>query len=257
MKRNSLVYFFLLMCLTPIMAQTIEYADEESSTEARLRVGANFQYNPVKGLSLSLEEEARMRNNFCTFDRLYSTFDISYKVNSYFKFGGTYSFIVLYQDGRKKTDYVPYWDLRHRAVAYATGSISFNRFTLSLRERFQATFRTDSLYNENEVVNPKMYLRTRLKLEYDFFSKPLKPYLSVEMFNPLNQTKYTNQWIDEMQYRLGLEWRLDAFNTLEFFYMFDHSFGNDVDVKSKKDKVIITPETEYNHIIGVFYSIRF
>jgi hypothetical protein len=77
------------------------------------------------------------------------------------------------------------------------------------------------------------------------------------MFNPLNQTKYTNQWIDEMQYRLGLEWRLDAFNTLEFFYMFDHSFGNDVDVKSKKDKVIITPETEYNHIIGVFYSIRF
>ena len=81
-------------------------------------------------------------------------------------------------------------------------------------------------------------LRSRLKLNYSFMNKHLKPYVSVEMYNPL-QNVNKNNWLSKMNYRAGLEWKIDSVNGLEFYYMFEHEVTKKVG----------------NHIVGVAYNL--
>ena len=69
-------------------------------------------------------------------------------------------------------------------------------------------------------------------------NKHLKPYVSVEMYNPL-QNVNKNNWLSKMNYRAGLEWKIDSVNGLEFYYMFEHEVTKKVG----------------NHIVGVAYNL--
>ncbi|MBP5318974.1 MAG: DUF2490 domain-containing protein [Paludibacteraceae bacterium] len=289
MKRFCLVLLALLPASALWAASADEVADirsEESSvSQVGLRTGVSLQYSPVRHLQLDLAEEVRVRNNFMTFDASYTAFEISYKVHPNIRFGAGYEFQLLYKDGKKSTDYVNFWQMRHRALANVTGSYKYMRWNFSLREQYQATFRTDlDAIGQLEKANPKMVLRSRFKVTYSFFSKPVKPFASVEMYNPLNQSAFVRDmmdsdlqvvrtgdanygktfrqlmrpsWIDKMQYRLGVEWRLDAHSTFEFFYLFEHTFDKDVDVKKGGARVVVSDERMYNHALGVFYQYRF
>lgn len=270
------VLLLVLMCLG-VLTLSAQDADvismpSVSVTDARLRLGAGFTYKIVKGLDLDLQEEVRLRNNMGRFDRSKTDIELSYKTCPYVKLGLGYTFSVLYKDGRKKTNYQNYWTFRHRVLANVMFMIPMGRWELSLRERFQAVFRTDTLYNLNEVVNPSMHLRTRVRLQYKAFSKPLKPYMYVEMYNPLNQPDYikenrywvdkclgTKSWryIDEVDARIGLQWRLTAGSSLDFYYQFEYVMNTDFDVKPVKEIIECTREFSYNHIVGISYNYQF
>ncbi|MBO4371243.1 MAG: DUF2490 domain-containing protein [Paludibacteraceae bacterium] len=290
-KRAFFFASLLLFSVIPIYAIDADEvtelrSDEISTSQAALRTGVSLQYSPVRHLQLDFSEDLRLRNNFTTFDASYTSAQISYKINSYLRIGAAYTFLCSYEDGKKSTRYENYWQFRHRAQAFVVGGYKFGQWRLTLREMYQATFRTDldTEVRQAEKVNPKMVLRSRLKLDYTFFSKPIKPFLSVEMHNPLNQTSYIKDmmnsdltvantadanygktfrelvrpsWLEKMQYRLGLEWRIDAHSTMEFFYMFEHTLGSDVDIKKDGARVVVTQEREYSHVIGVYYNYRF
>ena len=290
MKRLFFLLSALLLAMPALQASGVEdvtdlRSEESSTAQAGLRAGASLQYSPVRHLQLDLSEEVRLRDNFTRFDASYTALEISYKALPYLRFGLGYEFQLLYKDGKKSTNYEFFWQMRHRALANVTGSYKYMRWNFSLREQYQATFRTD-LDEEGllEKANPKMVLRSRFKVTYSFFSKPFKPYASVEMYNPLNHSSFVDDmfgsdltvtrtgdanpgktfrelmrpsWIDKMQYRLGVEWRLDAHSTLEFFYLFEHTFDKDVDVKKDGARVLVSDDRYYNHALGVFYQYRF
>lgn len=251
MRRIFCQTVVLLLLTMSAMAQTMVY-DREVSREAQGRIGASLEVPVARWFKVGVGQELRMKSNFTEFDRSSTELDLIFKPVRHLKLEADYMFLASYK--QKKNE----WVLRHRLNLIVGGYYSVGRWKMSLRERFQVTFRPDTTqYNTQEKIYPSMYLRTRFKVEYKCFSKPLKPYASVEMFNPLTQTQYTSMWIDEMQYRIGLEWRLSKSSTLDFFYMFDHGFGKDVDIKAKKNKVVITDDIEYNHIIGIFYNYCF
>lgn len=256
------------------MAESVELRDTETSQTGRVKAGINFKYKPVRGLSLGLSPEIYVdafnfddgvyKNN-TPLNRLNLNFDIGYKACKYFKVHAGYTLLAKYCGGNKKSDYNNYFELKHRVDVDATGILHYERWTFSLRERFRVTFRPDSsYYNPKEELFAAMELRTRFKVEYKCFSKPLKPFFYIEMDNPLNQNQYvyenlkvSDYWLRKMIYRIGLDWKLDGYSTLTFYYAFEHGKTYDVDLKSKGTRVILTPELQLTHQIGIYYTLEF
>ena len=211
----------LLLVISFLLVSACAWADDVFVQDFRTRASLSLNYKPIKEITLNWTEEARFKNNSSKFDRLYSGLGITYNAHKYFSMGAIYEFQVL----QKAKDH---FQLRHRAKFFVQPSVSFGRFGLSLREMPQMTY-SDGF---------DWQLRSRLKLNYSFMNKHLKPYISVEMYNPLKKN-VGKDWLSKMDYRAGLEWKIDSVNGLEFYYMFEH------EVTKKLG----------NHIVGVAYNL--
>ena len=211
----------LLLLISSILIVSNLFAQDVFVQDFRTRFSLSLNYKPIKEITLNWTEEARFKNNSSKFDRLYSGLGITYNAHKNFSMGAIYEFQVI-QKG------VDYFQLRHRVKFVVQPNVSFGRFNLSLREMPQMTY-TDYV---------DWTLRSRLRLNYSFMNKHLKPYVSVEMYNPL-QNVNKNNWLSKMNYRAGLEWKIDSVNGLEFYYMFEHEVTKKVG----------------NHIVGVAYNL--
>ncbi len=250
MKRFGIISIFLLF----VNFFTFSAEETVASSDVQFRVSGEIAKKVTRSLTLSLEEELRLKDNFSSFDRLYSTLQASYSFNPWLKAGASYSYLVI---SKEKYDQ-SYLDFRHRVSLDIEPSYIMGQFEFSLRERLQGTYRTDSV-NTEEKPNPALVLRSRLKLEYSFWSVPLKPYVAVEMFNPLNNPDClkdeSGAWLENMRYSAGFTYRFDARNWVEFYYMFEHATGKDVNIKSTE--TIIKTEIQDNHIFGLSYKYKF
>ena len=211
----------LLLLISSVLIVSNLFAQDVFVQDFRTRFSLSLNYKPIKEITLNWTEEARFKNNSSKFDRLYSGLGVTYNAHKNFSMGAIYEFQVI-QKG------VDYFQLRHRVKFVVQPNVSFGRFNLSLREMPQMTY-TDYV---------DWTLRSRLKLNYSFMNKHLKPYVSVEMYNPL-QNVNKNNWLSKMNYRAGLEWKIDSVNGLEFYYMFEHEVTKKVG----------------NHIVGVAYNL--
>ena len=213
-SRFLLVISFLLVSFNLL-------ADDVFVQDFRTRAKLSLNYKPIKEITLSWTEEAHFKNNSSSFDRLYSGLGVTYNAHKNFSMGAIYEFQAL----QKAKDH---FQLRHRAKFFVQPSVYFGRFGLSLREMPQMTYSSDIEWQ----------LRSRLKLNYSFTNKHLKPYVSVEMYNPLENVN-KNNWVTRVCYQTGLEWKIDSVNALEFYYMFEHEVTKKVG----------------NHIIGIAYNL--
>lgn len=225
MKNKILIIVYLFFgcaCLFPAGAQ------DEFGASLEVKVTKKI----VKGLQFSLEEEFRMRENLGETDRFSTTAELSYKVIDYLKVGGAYN-LIRYNHETKG------WETRHRYYFYATGSYRFNRFTLSLRERFQSTYRV-GVEETAKRANPKHYLRSRLGVEYDIRRSPFEPFLSVEFYHTLNDPQKNE--LDRVRYTAGCTYKLNKQHALELYYRYV-SYADD--------------EDNSKHLIGLGYSFKF
>lgn len=211
----------LLLLISFVLVASNLFAQDVFVQDFRTRFSLSLNYKPIKEITLNWSEEARFKNNSSKFDRLYSGLGITYNAHKNFSMGAIYEFQVLQKS-------VDHFQFRHRVKFVVQPNVSFGRFNLSLREMPQMTY-TDYV---------DWTLRSRLKLNYSFMNKHLKPYVSVEMYNPL-QNVNKNNWLSKMNYRAGLEWKIDSVNGLEFYYMFEHEVTKKVG----------------NHIVGVAYNL--
>ena len=210
-----------LLLISSILIVSNLFAQDVFVQDFRTRFSLSLNYKPIKEITLNWTEEARFKNNSSKFDRLYSGLGITYNAHKNFSMGAIYEFQVLQKS-------VDHFQFRHRVKFVVQPNVSFGRFNLSLREMPQMTY-TDYV---------DWTLRSRLKLNYSFMNKHLKPYISVEMYNPLKKN-VGKDWLSKMNYRAGLEWKIDSVNGLEFYYMFEH------EVTKKLG----------NHIVGVAYNL--
>lgn len=210
-----------LLLISSILIVSNLFAQDVFVQDFRTRFSLSLNYKPIKEITLNWTEEARFKNNSSKFDRLYSGLGITYNAHKNFSMGAIYEFQVLQKS-------VDHFQFRHRVKFVVQPNVSFGRFNLSLREMPQMTY-TDYV---------DWTLRSRLKLNYSFMNKHLKPYISVEMYNPLKKN-VGKDWLSKMNYRAGLEWKIDSVNGLEFYYMFEHEVTKKVG----------------NHIVGVAYNL--
>ncbi|MCR5129873.1 MAG: DUF2490 domain-containing protein [Prevotella sp.] len=219
--------------------------------------------------SAGFEAEMRTRDNVGNFDRWSAGLDLEYKIMRGLKISGGYSFlydnnerISYYEEGDGKVEKEEvsvgdpkkmgqYWGARHRFNVSLTGQVKFGDLEVSLRERWQYTYRPEytvderwSFYNEEWDGEEHVYkgkgknvLRSRLQLEYKLRSLGLTPFASAEMYNAWS--------VQKMRYTVGTDWKLSKQHVFSLYYRYDNVRNDDYDNEPNR------------HVIGVGYKFKF
>ncbi len=197
---------------------------------------------------------ARSRNNSKEMDRYSVGVGTDYKLNRYVKFSAAYNFLydhrggteTYHKDGTVNKITPSYWWPRHRFQTAVTGSYSFGRLGISLREMYQYTYRpnatgkkydTDTEEWEDIKSKSSHLLRSRFQMNYRIKKTPLTPFGSVETFHGeggLQKTRYT----------IGSNISIAKQHNLKLYYRFQNVWDDD-DEESK------------SHILGIGYTYKF
>lgn len=246
MERNvGIILVALLMTATTAKAQSDDFGiwgevNVEKKISSRWSAGTGVEF--------------RSRDNASEADRWSFGADISYKITDWLKASAGYSLLndnnYKVNDSGKK--YAKYWGLRHRINVSLTASQSFGNLSVSLRERWQYTYRpektvqryyvnTTSSHDAGEEADEHTYRgkgknvwRNRLQLKYKV-SKMWRPYINAE--------SSVANGLEKIRYAAGTEIRLSKQHSLDLRYLFQKSYNDD----DEGDK----------HIIGIGYTFKF
>lgn len=185
----------------------------------------------VKNWSFYLGEELRTMEQSGTIEQLKTNFDILYKLSKTFKLGASYQFIYFHDV--ENDDYQP----RNRYGFFVQGEKDWNRFTFSLRERFQSTWKDETV--RDYKTNPKNSWRNRFEMEYNIRKSPLTPSLSVETFFQLNNPDGNS--FDKIRYKLAGAYKLNKRNRLELFGLLD----KEINVTNPVQRFVLGLEYKY------------
>ena len=248
---------FLAVSLCFLPLASLAQVRQDPVTEFGARASAAVSWKATDRLSVGLEEEARLYD--MSFGRLYTTADLSYKFGRHLKAGAGYSYIAVSDEGE--------WKNRHRGFADVTGSVKVGDFKLSLRERFQATYKA---YDINTFQQPQTAyaLKSRFKVVYDIPRCSWNPYISAELRTALNavdysslgtttQTAGTVSYSDVYNNRLkmvaGTEWRMNRSNYLDFYVLWSRNFKRDIDASAEGRAKSYTVTPLNNISLGIAY----
>ena len=276
----------------PSMAQdNILESDDISGFGVWTSIGAEKKISKKWGVEM--EGEFRTADALNEVSRYSIGVSTDYKINSWLKVDAGYVFMRDFSREDKSLkweedeynedgalDYSKYeldieeayWKTRHRVNVSLTGSVKFNRFKISLRERVQYTYQMKTTINQTEydvtkyseegwgwlygdnlwqvdTESPKVkedekggkhsfVLRSRLQVEYDIKGVPFEPYASVEMHNALN-----GFGIKKMRYTIGVDYKINKKHSVGLYYRYQDFTGSD--------------EGESTHILGVGYKFKF
>lgn len=252
----ALIAFMLVPLLTRAQDGYCWNADPTFDIEGR--ASASFDWRIADGFHLEIQEEGRFCDSFTTFEKSYTTVGLSYKILPFLKVGASYSYILALKDGEEGTD--AFWRTRSRFSGDITGTVHAGYLKFSLRERFQYTHPN---YDVNVYQRPEnlMALRSRLKVSYELPGKPLEPYVSAELRHQLNAVdpeslstrkisstnpatvSYDKVYMDRVRASVGVEWRLDKRNWLDFYLMGQHFTGMEIDTNAEGKLKKFNPAT--------------
>jgi long-subunit fatty acid transport protein len=210
---------------------------------------ANVEKKISRNLSVDGGVEMRTRDHVKTVDRWSGSIGASYKLTDWLKASAGYT--LLYDNNEKwndkQTKVANFWGTRHRFNVSLTGSVDFGNLSVSLRERWQYTYRPEKTVERTKVSNGKVEEKTyngkgknvwrnRLQLKYKV-SSLWRPYINGE-------TYVAGSGMDKYRLAAGTEIRLSKKHSFDLKYMFQKSCSDD--------------EEEGNrHIIGVGYTFKF
>ena len=248
MKSKVLYLLALLMLPLASAAQSDDFGVWTS-------VGAEKKIN--KKVSVGLEAELRTRDDVPELDRWRGGLDGQCTLTKWLKVSAGYS---LLNDNNRKITYketngrpnklAEYWGVRHRFNVSLTGSRKFGNLQVSLRERWQYTYRPSKTidqrwdFDDEEFDNkPKTYnargknvLRSRLQLSYDIPNCHVEPYVSAEAFNAWS--------VEKMRYTAGADWKISKKHAVGIYYLYQSVHDDDDNEPNR-------------HVLGVEYKFKF
>jgi hypothetical protein len=147
-----------------------------------------------------------------------------FKVHKYLNLGTLYRFENEYKV--KKDEFNP----SSRMQFFAGTGFDYNRFKIQFRILY-----VDDLGIAPETNNQASYFRYKAKLDYDFHSSNLAPYIAIELYHDL-----IIKAIDKKRYTLGLSYSLKKNHEFSLFYRI-------------QQKPI---EMNTDHILGLSYEFK-
>ncbi|MBO7098347.1 MAG: DUF2490 domain-containing protein [Bacteroidaceae bacterium] len=231
--------------------------------------------------SIGLEAEYRAQED----SRWALGLDAGYKLNKYIKFGAGYT--LLYNRKKAKQNGDPAIDdeysirpayayPRHRFIVEATADKRFWKWLrISLRERYQLTYRPEKNYEKTEYTkqidfdedwNPIEYwseetetktktstttqlLRSRLKFEVDKKGWDFAPFVSAELCNSVRVGDHMN--VDKVRTAIGTSYKINKQHEVSLGYILTFVFNDDDELSDK---------TTYNnriHAVSIGYNYKF
>jgi hypothetical protein len=224
--------------------------------DAGLLLSAEASHKIKKGFNVDINAEFRSRNDFRTADRVSIGAGISYKLLPWLKASSGYNLLIdnnkehiSYNDDMTYNNWRPsYWGVRHRFHVTLTASHKVQRVELSLRERWQYTYRPgktidnfdfdEVMWEDHEVRGKgKNVLRSRFQLEWDIPKWKFDPFASVEF--------HTTRQLDKTRFIVGADHTIKKTHNFKLYYRYQtvNSHGND---------------SESNiHMVGLDYTYKF
>lgn len=208
-----------------------------------------------KRWGVGLDLGYRSRSDARITDRMSAGLSAGYKIARWLKAGLGYDLLYDHREPKvtyhKKSGTVnkitpDYWALRHRFHLDLSGDVDLGRFNLSLRERYQYTYRpaatakrydTDTQEWGDVKSKGSHLLRSRLQVEYNIRHCPVDPFASAELFTGkggLQKARYTG----------GLEWKVAKQHALKLYYRYQTTHDDDDDEPSR-------------HVLGLGYGFKF
>ena len=215
-KRNC---FFILFVFLMFQSHSTLWAMDGAGMAFKVSLSGKIYHK----FSFLLEEDIRPKSNFKQAEWFLTTGEINYTFNRYLKAGVAYMLLNQYKASE---------ELRNRYYVYASGKYPVGNFVLSLRERFQSTYKTGA-------EHPKNYLRSMLTLSYKIGKSGFCPFAYTEVFNDTRNKMRS----DKIRFSTGSNYQLNPNNNLQLYYRY-HIFNVDDPVN-------------YRHAIGICYTHRF
>ena len=202
------------------------------------------------------EAEFRTRNNSKTADRWSAGLSAEYKLLRGLKVSAGYNLLYdnrreeldLKSDGLTPNKWTPgYWHARHRFNVTLTGNVDIQRLRLSLRERWQYTYRPEATGKRYDIDEEswtsvrgkgKNVLRSRLQASYDIPNWKFDPYASAEMFT-------AKGGVQKMRYCVGVDYKLKKKHVLGLSYKYQSVNDDDDDMATNL------------HVVGLSYKYKF
>lgn len=211
--------------------------------DSGLTLSVGVEQKLSKKASIEASTELRSRNNFRTIDHFGLGAGAKYKFTRWLKADVGYQMLLnnnrehlsLHEDGSYNNWRLSYYGVRHRFTASLTGDVDLGRFNLSLRERYQYTYRPEQLaqrYDFDEGVmescivgvKHKHVMRSRLKLDYNIPHNKFTPYMSAEA--------YTTDSFEKVKMGVGGTYTLKKHHQLEvgyYYQLHNHSVSSSPD----------------------------
>lgn len=252
LQKNKIVKrAFLFVLSVGLLPQSLQAQDDFG-----IWYSAGVEKKLSKQWSVDVEGEFRTRNDARTADRWDIGAGVEYKLTKNVKLGAGYNLIwqnapekiTTHDDDGSYNNWRPsFWSARHRVHFDVTGSVDVGRVRLSLRERWQYTYRPaatttrydfDNAYWEDTNVGSKAknVLRSRLQAAWNTPHCKIDPYANVELFNSWSLTK--------VRYTLGADWKITKQHGVGIFYRYQNVRDND---ENQPDE----------HILGASYTFKF
>lgn len=265
MRRKLIAICVLLAAASGISKAQGTDNEMESELGARVSIGADKRIS--QGFHWIAEGEARMDENFSDFSRYQLGTGLTWKATPWLKLGAGYIFI---QD-KNSSDV---WKPRHRVYGDVTFSYKTGPWRFALKERLQLTHR--DVNNPYQKTPNLLGLKSRFKVSYK--ATPfLEPYGYVELRNVFNDPAcsatwnagtqkysdysflgYQDTYFNRVRGALGLEWKLDTRNVLDFYVMGDYCCDKNIDTNAEGTKLkSLTYDRTFRGWIGVGYTFNF
>jgi len=207
-----------------------------------------------KQFSVGAEVELRTGNSLKNVDRWSGGVSVDYRIAKWLKASAGYTYLYTYHpeeytyqdDGDLNKRTMTYFGSRHRVTASLTASKDFGKLSISLRERWQYTYRpeqenlrmdyqhADLGYSYPVKGKATNVWRNKLQLKYKA-SNLLKPYL-------FGETYVGGSGLEKLRLSLGTELKLSDKSTINLGYVYQKAYTDD-DVNK--------------HIVNIGYKISF
>lgn len=200
-KRLFLSCIGSCVCCGPLLAQDSDFG-------IWTFVGLNAK--PSKVVNLYTEAELRTRDNSGTVDCWSLYGEISFRVCSFLRIGGGYTYIDYNHPTLS-------WESRHRLNGFVLGSYTTGAWTFAVRERYEQVHR---MLADKSVPNPvaRRTLRSRFECDYRIPRSRFMPYATVELYTGLN----TSQGVvnDKIRYTVGSSITVGKHASVSLYYRY-------------------------------------
>ena len=214
------------------------------------------EHKITKRASVGAEVELRTRNSSRTLDRWSGALSVEYKLCKPLKVSAGYS--LLYDNNQEKITYTPegdirkwrpgHWATRSRWQVSVSGNVDVGRLNLSLRERWQFTFRPektvdrydfiDKEWERDDVASKRRHvLRSKLEAEYNIRHCKFTPFVNGELFNSMA--------LDKARFQVGTSYKIGKQHLLKAYYQYQVVNEDDDDEECN------------SHMVGFSYKFKF
>ncbi len=231
------------------------------------RTGLGIETDLTKKLSIGIETEYRTLGFTSETERYIIGTGADYELFKNFKLGIGYEYQKVqdsYSWGFSSlgVDSARVWmQPRHRFQGQLSYKLDIGDFTLSLRERAQATFKNDQdrIKQNGDTnfarINPDFTVRNRLKIEYNIPKCKIDPSFAFESYILMNDPDIANPFFSKLKYTLGLEYKINKKNSIELYGMYSNERSGFEMVVPGPNYYIVGDWTS-NKTIGINYIVK-